>query len=63
MNSEQFFIDNLNRLPKGIGGLAEDKEKSNLYWGLVLLSREVASLHQDQQQVLQALRQIAARIR
>jgi len=62
MKSEKFFMDNLSRLPKGIDGSAEDKEKHNTYWGLVLLSREVEALRQEQQQVMNALRQIASRI-
>lgn len=62
MKPEKFFMDNLNRLPRGIDGEPQDTEKRNTYWGLVLLSREVEALRQEQQQVMHALRQIASRI-
>lgn len=63
MSSEKFFIDNLNRLTKGLGGQPQDPEKHNLYWGLLNLSREIGELRREQQQVLQELRQLASRIR
>lgn len=62
-SAAKFFADIISSLPKGIGGAPAEPEKHNLYWGLHTLAKQMDEIQRDQQQALQALQQIAARLR
>ena len=62
MSAEKFFVDNLNRLPKGLGGAALDQEKFNLYQGLLELARQLSRLEKEQAQTQTDLQRIRSRL-
>lgn len=62
MSAEKYFVDNLNKLPKGIGGLPQDPEKFNLYQGLLELARQLSRLEKEQAQTQADLQRLRSRL-
>ncbi len=48
MNAKKYFTENLNMLPKGLGGAPLDQEKHNLYAGLLELAKQLDQIQKDQ---------------
>lgn len=66
MTAEKFFTDNINRLPKGLGGTPQDPQASNLNWGLLQIAKQLTAIQHEQQrqsQELQQLRQLLLQLR
>lgn len=62
MSAEKYFVDNLNKLPKGIGGAAIDHEKFNLYQGLLELARQLSRLEKELAQTQADLQRLRSRL-
>lgn len=62
MSAEKYFVDNINRLPKGLGGVPADPEKHNLYHGLLALAKQISQLQQELAQTQSELQRLRSRL-
>lgn len=57
-DAERCFTENLRLIGRGLGGVPTDPQAWNLNHGLLLLTRQVASLQEDVQQLRSELRAV-----